>query len=108
MPLLGILGLLTKVPKLIKAIKGGDTSLADKVVSIAKAVTGEKTETHAAEALMANPELLAKYEIALLNDKHVPDQMDLENTSRSGDSALFRLSPMVASIVSGTILATGG
>lgn len=83
--ILEALGLLTKVPKLIKSITGGNKSLAQKAIDIAKAVTGQKDEEHAVEALKASPELALKYELALLNDKHVPDQMDLENTMDARD-----------------------
>lgn len=83
--ILAALGLLTKVPKLIKAISGGNKGLAEKAIDIAKAVTGQKDEQHAVEALKADPELALKYELALLNDKHIPDEMDLENTKDARD-----------------------
>ena len=83
--ILEALGLLTKVPKLIKSITGGNKGLTQKAIDIAKAVTGQKDEEHAVEALKASPELALKYELALLNDKHVPDQMDLENTKDARD-----------------------
>jgi hypothetical protein len=83
--ILEALSLLTKVPKLIKSITSGNKSLAEKAISIAKAVTGQKDEEHAVQALKASPELALKYELALLNDKHIPDQMDLENTMDARD-----------------------
>jgi len=80
LPLLGLLGILKNVPKLFKAIKGGDKGLVGKALSIAKAVTGIGDDKGAVEAIQADPELSYKYEMALLADKHIPDRLNLENT----------------------------
>lgn len=78
--ILEALSLLTKVPKLIKSITGGNKSLAQKAIDIAKAVTGQDDEERAVTALQGDPDLALQYELALLNDPHIPDQMHLENT----------------------------
>lgn len=80
LPILGILGALKMVPKLFKAVKGGDKSLASKAIDIARVVTGAGTEADAVEALKADPEKMYQYQMALLADKHIPDRLDLENT----------------------------
>jgi len=80
LPLLGLLGLFKNVPKLFKAIKGGDQGLVGKALSIAKAVTGLGNDEDAVAAIQANPELRHDYEMALLADKHIPDRLNLENT----------------------------
>jgi len=86
LPLLGLLGILKNVPKLFKAVKGGDGGLISKALSIAKAVTGIGDEKGAVEAIKSDPELSYKYEMALLADKHIPDRLNLENTQGARDA----------------------
>jgi len=78
--ILSVLGLLKKVPKLIKAVTGGNGGLKDKAIALAKSITGTNNEDDAVAALHADPELRYKYELALLADKHIPDRLNLENT----------------------------
>jgi len=86
MGILSILGLLKKVPKLIKAVTGGNGGLKDKAIALAKSITGTENENDAVAALHADPELRYKYELALLADKHIPDRLNLENTQGARDS----------------------
>ena len=85
LPLLGLLGILKNVPKLFKAVKGGDGGLVGKALSIAKAVTGIDDDDSAVAAIKADPELAYSYEMALLADKHIPDRLNLENTQGARD-----------------------
>lgn len=80
MGILSVLGILKNVPKLFKAVTGGNGGLKDKAIALAKSITGTDNETDATEALKSDPDLLYKYELALLADKHIPDRLDLENT----------------------------
>jgi len=80
MGILSVIGILKNVPKLIKAVKGGDKGLLGKAIDVAKVVTGTDNEDSAVAALNASPELRYEYEMALLADAHIPDRLDLENT----------------------------
>lgn len=79
LPILAVLGGLKLIPKLFKAVKGGDKSLLSKAIDVAKVITGSDNETDAVEALKADPEKMYEYQMALLADKHIPDRLDLEN-----------------------------
>lgn len=74
-----ILSILGKLPKLVKAITGGDKSLLGRAIDAAKVITGMDNETDAVEALKSDPEKMYQYQMALLADKHIPDRLALEN-----------------------------
>ncbi len=80
-----ILSILGKLPKLAKAIIGGDKSLLGRAIDAAKVITGTDNETDAVEALKSDPEKMYQYQMALLADKHIPDRLDLENTLDARD-----------------------
>lgn len=80
-----ILSILGKLPKLVKAITGGNKSLLGRAIDAAKVITGMDNETDAVEALKADPEKMYQYQMALLADKHIPDRLDLENVKDARD-----------------------
>jgi len=80
-----ILSILGKLPKLAKAIIGGDKSLLGRAIDAAKVITGMDNETDAVQALKSDPEKMYQYQMALLADKHIPDRLDLDNTKDARD-----------------------
>lgn len=67
-------------PQLVKWFVGSDKSVAvaEKAVAVAKAVTGKGSGQEALEALQANPELVLKYQEAVLDHEHDFESIQLE------------------------------
>lgn len=74
------LSIASLVPDVLKLFgKNDDAKAAQKVVGIAKKITGVEDDSQLLEALSSNPDMVLQYKTALLNDKYVQDKIDLEN-----------------------------
>lgn len=73
-------GLAEYVPDVVKWVTGDskDEAIADKVLDVAKKVTGQESESGALEAIKADPNLALEYQKAVMADSHVKDKIDLE------------------------------
>jgi len=67
-------------PSLVKWFGGSDKSVevAEKAVAVAKSVTGAASGSQALEALKANPDLVLKYQEAILDHEYDFEQIALE------------------------------
>lgn len=102
---LTIMGLVKFVPDLVGLFdkkRGKDAqNIIEKVGGIAEAVTG-KTGKDATAAIEADPELAYKFQIAVMADSHVQDQLNLENLKSARD--MYKVNPQQAEKVAGSIM----
>ena len=74
------LGLASLVPDILKLFgRDDDSSVATKVIDVAKKITGKDNEGELLEALKSDPSKILEYKKALLEDKFVRDRIDLAN-----------------------------
>ena len=95
---LAILGLVKYIPDLIGMFdkkKGADAKkITDVVGGIAETVTGKKGDD-AANAIHSDPKLAYEFQLAVMADSHVQEQMDLDNTKSARD--MYKVNPEQAS-----------
>ena len=99
------LGLVKFVPDLIGLFdkkKGKQAQeLATTVSNVAESITGKKGEA-AVAAISADPELAYQFQLAVMADSHVQEQMELENTNAARD--MYKVNPEQASKVAAHIM----
>lgn len=102
---LTILGLVKFVPDLIGMFdkKKGEQAqkISETVGAVAEAVTGKKGDD-AAKAIHADPALAYKFQLAVMADSHVKEQMDLDNTKSARE--MYKVNPEQASKVANNIM----
>tara|TARA_R110000744_G_scaffold354005_1_gene460381 strand:+ start:1192 stop:1701 length:510 start_codon:yes stop_codon:yes gene_type:complete len=99
------LGLIKFVPDLIGMFdkkKGKQAQdIAATVTNVAETITGKKGED-AVTAINADPALAYKFQIAVMADSHVQEQMELDNTNAARD--MYKVNPEQASKVANNIM----
>ena len=82
-PLTIVAGLIQFAPSLIKWLGGSDKSVAvaTKAIDIAKTVTGAGTGSDALTVLKANPDLAAKYALAVLDQETEFQKLAVQNAA---------------------------
>lgn len=74
-------------PQIIGLFAGDKAeATATAVMDVAKQITGHSDEDEAIVALSANPEALARFQIAVMADKHVAEQMRLADVANARDT----------------------
>lgn len=75
-----IWGLAEFVPDIVKWVTGDDKdeAIANKVIDVAKSITGAETPDQALSAIQSDPSMALEYKKALLADAHVKDKLELE------------------------------
>lgn len=73
-------GLAEFVPDVVKWITGDDKdeSIANKVLDVAKTVTGKESEIDALDSIKSNPSIALEYQKAVMADSHIKDKIELE------------------------------
>jgi len=102
---LAILGLVKYIPDLIGMFdkkKGADAKkITDVVGGIAETVTGKKGDD-AVNAIHSDPKIAYEFQLAVMADSHVQEQMDLDNTKSARD--MYKVNPEQASKVADNIM----
>ena len=105
MDALTVLGLVKYVPDLVGLFskkRGKDAQkVIDTVGGIAESVTGKKGKD-AEKAIAENPELAYKFQLAVMADSHVQDQLALEDMKSARD--MYKVNPEQASKVAEHIM----
>ena len=75
--------------------------IAATVTNVAETITGKKGED-AVTAINADPALAYKFQLAVMADSHVQEQMELDNTNAARD--MYKVNPEQASKVATNIM----
>lgn len=82
-PITIAMGLAQFVPQIVKWLGGGDKSqaVAQKVIDVAKSITGQSTGDEALKALQTAPDLVLKYRQAILDQELEFEKLAVQNAA---------------------------